>query len=216
MIYVIYHAGCPDGFGAAWATYRHFAGLQPRENHQLPSPSAYSDQEFPATVSRTAKSSSWTCPTRLDTITGRPHPPPRQASCSWTTTRPPRDELQGKACPAATSTLTIPAAQIAWNILVPSGVLYTAPHHLHRGQGPLELAATGLQDRSQQPWTPTHMDFDTWDSLDNPAPWPRRGPAILPVYPDSKWRKLASHAETGPTSLGRSGHPPSTVPDPPV
>ena len=46
-VYVIYHAGCPDGFGAAWAAHRHFSQREPTKNvHYLPG--SYGE-EFPKT-----------------------------------------------------------------------------------------------------------------------------------------------------------------------
>ena len=36
-VYVIYHAGCPDGFGAAWAAYRHYSAYNHGKTvHYLP------------------------------------------------------------------------------------------------------------------------------------------------------------------------------------
>ena len=39
QVYIIYHAGCPDGFGAAWAAHRHFSTRLPdKQVHYLPRP----------------------------------------------------------------------------------------------------------------------------------------------------------------------------------
>lgn len=48
QVYVIYHAACPDGFGAAWAAHRHFSKYDHGKNiHYLPR--SYTDP-FPDTV----------------------------------------------------------------------------------------------------------------------------------------------------------------------
>ena len=90
-IYVLYHAGCNDGFGAAWIAHKHLGDAQDgRRVRYLPQ--SYGGK--PPRMGPAAASISWTSPTRWRrcwSCTGS-----TKVSSCWTTTKTARDALDGR------------------------------------------------------------------------------------------------------------------------